>query len=44
MPSSLLALASMAAAHGFFDDPAYKPWLDERLAGSKADIYLVPAF
>jgi len=40
----VLEFASTEAAHGFFDDPAYKPWMDKRLAGSKADIYLVPAF
>ena len=40
----VLEFASMEAAHGFFDDPDYSPWLDKRRAGSKADIYLVPAF
>ena len=40
----VLEFASMEAAHGFFDDPDDKPWRDKRLAGSKADIYLVPAF
>ena len=40
----VLEFPSMDAAHDFFDDPDYKPWLERRLAGSKADIYLVPAF
>jgi uncharacterized protein (DUF1330 family) len=40
----VLEFPSMEAAHAFFEDPEYKPWLDKRLASSKADIYLVPAF
>jgi uncharacterized protein (DUF1330 family) len=40
----VLEFASMEAANGFFNDPDYKPRLDKRLASSKADIYLVPAF
>ena len=40
----VLEFGSTEAAHDFFNDPDYKPWRDKRLAGSKADIYLVPAF